>query len=112
MSKPTTTTATPAASITFEMKSTAFVKSLSLTTGSRLRRLFLPREVAAGGLGIGRPHRRLAHEHRVDAYPLELLHVRPRADAGLRHDGLPRGNVGQELERHVQVDREGREVAV
>ena len=54
----------------------------------------------------------LAHQHGVDADPLELVELVARVDARLRHDGLAGGHVGEQLERPLEVDAEVGEVAV
>ena len=66
----------------------------------------LPRQLAAGLLGIVGAHQRLPDQHRVDADPLELLDLLARADAALGDDRLAGRHVGEQLERALEVDRE------
>ena len=54
----------------------------------------------------------LADQDGVDADPLELVELLAGADAGLGDDGLAGRDVGEQLERALDVDREVGEVAV
>src|SRR5829696_2001393 len=78
----------------------------------RARRLLAAGELAHRRLGVGRPHERLAHEHRVDPHAFELLDVGAGGDPRLGDHGLACGDVGEQLERAPEVDAEVRQVAV
>src|SRR4051794_28356462 len=79
---------------------------------SGLSGLLGARQLAGRGLGIGRPHEHLSHEHGVDSHLLELLHLVPVRDSRLRHDGLAGGDVDQQVVGALEVDGEVLEVAV